>query len=474
MPSPRCRCSMPTARSLWLPRAGESAFAQHAYEEAVVWFARALAAAPPDTVPRWRAELLVLSGEAHRHIGDIGAARRAFVNAAELTDDPALLARAALGYADPGADLGIAYRTDDAVTAALLERAIAAQPSSDSVIAVQLEARLAAELYFSDEPFRAREHAQSALDRARRLGDARALGAATAVVHDSFVVGQARFDEQLRRVGPAARLGSRQRIGVRVADRAPRPCDRSPRRRRDGRGGCRDPRVPSARRAAPRSGLSVVAGVVVGDARPSRRAPRRGRGAGLGCVPDRRGVVSVAGVPQLVLPALLPASRAGPPRRDGAGRPATTQPRMPTSRRYESRSRSCSPSSAGSTRPAARWPRSTKPRSSGCTTATGRRRGSSWRVPRRSSVIATSPPPSSSRDTVRPSDASRSRSPRSASERPIWRRRGCSTPSATSMRRSSTTDRRRSSTPASVLEAGSPRLEPITRDCSGARPCRRP
>ena len=178
-------------------RAGEWAFAQHAYEEAVVWFTRALAAAPPRTTPRWRAELLVLSGEANRHFGDIGAARQAFLNATELTNDPDLLARAALGYADPGADLGIAYRTDDAVTAMLLERAIAAQQSLDSVITVQLEARLAAELYFSDEPAGAREHAVSALDRALRLGDAGALGAATAVVHDAFVVGQTQLDAQL-------------------------------------------------------------------------------------------------------------------------------------------------------------------------------------------------------------------------------------------------------------------------------------
>jgi tetratricopeptide (TPR) repeat protein len=178
-------------------RAGEAAFAQHAYEEAVVWFTRALAAAPPRTSLRWRAELLVLSGEANRHFGDIGAARQAFVGAAELTDDPDLLARAALGHADPGADLGIAYRTDDAVTATLLERAIAAQVHCDSVTAVQLESRLAAELYFSDEPLRAREHAVSALDRARRLGHTGALVSATAVVHDAFVVGQVGLEEQL-------------------------------------------------------------------------------------------------------------------------------------------------------------------------------------------------------------------------------------------------------------------------------------
>ena len=178
-------------------RAGDSAFVQHAYEEAVGWFSCALAAAP-DRASRRRAELLVHSGEAYRHIGDVEAARRAFLLAAESTDDPALLARAALGYADPGADLGIAFRTEDAVTAELLDRAIEAQPSLDSVAAVQLEARLGAELYFSDEPSRARELANSALDRAIRLHDERALVAARAVVHDAFVVGQADPNDQLQ------------------------------------------------------------------------------------------------------------------------------------------------------------------------------------------------------------------------------------------------------------------------------------
>ena len=178
-------------------RAGEVAVADHAYEEAVEWFARALAAAPRDTSSRWRADLLLLSGEAHRHIGDTAAARRAFLDAAALTDEPELLARAALGYADPGADLGIAYRNDDAVTAPLLERAIAAQPTLDSVLGVQLEARLAALLYFSDDPSRARELADAALDRAQELGDPRALVVATSLFHDAFTVGQTDLDTQL-------------------------------------------------------------------------------------------------------------------------------------------------------------------------------------------------------------------------------------------------------------------------------------
>jgi tetratricopeptide (TPR) repeat protein len=179
-------------------RAGEVAFAQHAYEEAIAWFERALAAAPADTSPRWRSELLVLCGEAHRDIGEIDSARRAFLDAATRTDDPALLARAALGYADPGADLGIAFRSDDPVTATLLDRARAAQPEGDSVTTVLLEARLAAELYFSDDPGRARALADTAVARATRLDDPRALGAATAVAHDAFTVGQAPMAEQLR------------------------------------------------------------------------------------------------------------------------------------------------------------------------------------------------------------------------------------------------------------------------------------
>ena len=179
-------------------RAGEAAFAHHAYEEAVAWFERALAAASRDTSPRWRAELFVLSGEAHRHSGEHDEARQAFSRAAELTEDAALLARAALGYADPGADLGIAYRTNEQNAGPLLERAIAAQPTGDSVSTVFLEARLAAELYFSDDPGRSRIVARSAFDRAARLDDPRALCAAGAVVHDAFVVGQTDLEALLR------------------------------------------------------------------------------------------------------------------------------------------------------------------------------------------------------------------------------------------------------------------------------------
>jgi tetratricopeptide (TPR) repeat protein len=196
-------------------RAGETAYAQQAYEEAIGWFRQALAATTPDIARRWRAELEVLCGEAHRHVGELDEARRAFLEAAELTEDPALLARAALGYADPGADLGIAYRTDDPMTAALLERAIAAQPGEGSATTVLLESRLAAELYFSDQPDRARALAGAARDRARRLEDDHALGAASAVHHDAYVVGQAELADQLR--GSEQLLGWARRSGSAAA-----------------------------------------------------------------------------------------------------------------------------------------------------------------------------------------------------------------------------------------------------------------
>ncbi len=179
-------------------RAGQVAMAHHAYEEAIGWFEQASKVLPLDAATHQRAEIQVLCGEACRQAGEIERARAAFLEAARTTSDPGLLTRAALGYADPGADLGIAFRTDDLMTTALHDRAIAAQPQAESVTTVLLEARLASLLYFSDDPSRARELARSALDRAQRLGDVRALVAANAVTHDAFVVGQADLDRQLR------------------------------------------------------------------------------------------------------------------------------------------------------------------------------------------------------------------------------------------------------------------------------------
>lgn len=193
-------------------RAGEAALSHYAYEEAVHWFEQALRMVPLDAAADRRAEIQVLLGEACRQAGEIERARSAFLEAARTTGDPPLLTRAALGYADPGADLGIAFRTDDLMTTVLHDRALAAQPETESVTMALLEARLASLLYFSDDPGRARQLASSALERAHRLGDVRALVAATAVTHDAFVVGQTDLDRQLagseQLVGWALRSGS--------------------------------------------------------------------------------------------------------------------------------------------------------------------------------------------------------------------------------------------------------------------------
>jgi len=188
--------------------AGDAAAAGHRHAEAIEWFGHALRVAPTGMSSDQRAQLLVRYGEALRSHGDIGQARPAFLEAAKITSDPELIARAALGHASPGADLGIAYRTEDTASIELLERAIAAQAGADSTTMVLLESRLASELYFSDEPDRARALGRRALERAEALDDDRAVVAAAAVLHDSLAVGQVALDEQL---GASSQLLERAR-----------------------------------------------------------------------------------------------------------------------------------------------------------------------------------------------------------------------------------------------------------------------
>ena len=148
---------------------------------------------------------------------------------------------------------------------------------------MHLEARLAAELYFSDDPGRARGPGRPRSTGPERLGDRRALGAAGAVAHDAFVVGQGDLDEQLRgsaqlldwarETGSAAALLTAHRARVfdllAAADLA-----------------AMDAEVLAFRRVAEPlrcAGLPVVAGAVVGDAGaargPPRPRPRSGRSA---------------------------------------------------------------------------------------------------------------------------------------------------------------------------------------------------
>ena len=168
-----------------------------AYEEAAAHLAAALGALPHNAPPR--ADLLLALGEAQRSSGDTEAARETFLAAADAAgDDAELLATAALGFADPGADLGLAFRAMGDRTPAPLDRALQAVGPADTPLRAELLARLSAELYFSPEPERSRALAEEAVATARRVGDPRALVAALAVHHDGYVVGHADAATALR------------------------------------------------------------------------------------------------------------------------------------------------------------------------------------------------------------------------------------------------------------------------------------
>jgi tetratricopeptide (TPR) repeat protein len=174
-------------------KAGQSAMDRLSFEEAAAWFGTALNTMAPGTPARDRSRVLLARGGAERAAGDADASRASFWVAAELAgDDPEVLAGAALGYADPGADLGLAYQATDLRTTALLERALALAPSGPSTLATRslLLTRLAADLYFSSQSERSRPLAEEAILLARRSGDIRALLQALAVHHDAYVVGQ--------------------------------------------------------------------------------------------------------------------------------------------------------------------------------------------------------------------------------------------------------------------------------------------
>ena len=178
-------------------QAGRAAMAALAYEEAAAHLAAALGALPHNAPPR--ADLLLALGEAQRSSGDTEAARETFLAAADAAgDDAELLATAALGFADPAADLGLAFRAMGDRTPALLDRALQAVGPADTPVRVELLARLSAELYFSPEPERSRTLAEEAVATARRVGDPRALVAALAVHHDGYVVGHADAATALR------------------------------------------------------------------------------------------------------------------------------------------------------------------------------------------------------------------------------------------------------------------------------------
>ena len=151
--------------------AGRRADRLLAWEEAAGHYraalrARELAGAADD---RLRCELLLALGASQERAG--AAENRvtfaAAADAARSLGDPALLGRAALGYAGRWSQLG---RVEEDV-AALLQESLGALGGEDSPLRARLLARLALELYYAGDPDRRLTLSAEAVALARRLGD---------------------------------------------------------------------------------------------------------------------------------------------------------------------------------------------------------------------------------------------------------------------------------------------------------------
>jgi tetratricopeptide (TPR) repeat protein len=157
--------------------AGDRAAALLAYEEAARLYRMTLEAlelkTPRDDVTR--CELLLALGDATARGGDLPAAKEIFVRAADLArqlDEPAQLARAALGYGGRWVWLRAG---NDVRLIPLLEDALQVLPAGDNELRAMLLARLAGALRDQPVPERRAALTSESVEIARRLGDPRTL-----------------------------------------------------------------------------------------------------------------------------------------------------------------------------------------------------------------------------------------------------------------------------------------------------------
>jgi eukaryotic-like serine/threonine-protein kinase len=170
-----------SAAIAYLLKAGDRAADLLAYEEAGLHYERALGlmGAPQDGPGCRRCELLLRLGDARWRSGDTRAARVTFEEAAALArrlGNGEMLARAALGYVIGLGGFLLFARFEAGMTAVgLLGEALEALPEEDSPLRARLLARLAVEMYSSNEVERRLEVSAEALEMSRRLDDAEAL-----------------------------------------------------------------------------------------------------------------------------------------------------------------------------------------------------------------------------------------------------------------------------------------------------------
>jgi eukaryotic-like serine/threonine-protein kinase len=169
-------------------RAGDYAAALLAYEDAARHYARAVHLLPmlKDASGDRRCVLLLRLGDVQWRAGDTEQARRSFEQVAAVSDrlgTAETLARAALGYVTGGTPVRLGLgglmltgRFGEETTGTRwLEQALAALPEEDSSLRAQVLARLATELYLSDQRERQAALSEQAVAMAQRLGDPEAL-----------------------------------------------------------------------------------------------------------------------------------------------------------------------------------------------------------------------------------------------------------------------------------------------------------
>jgi DNA-binding winged helix-turn-helix (wHTH) protein/tetratricopeptide (TPR) repeat protein len=228
-------------------RAGQQAMTLLAYEEAARQYQRALQGLELKPDADRRCELLLALGEAQRQAGQSGLAKETFAAAAALARARAfqagpqvtapLLARAALGVATGFAGITATGGVADTFILDLLEEALRALGEEDSALRARVLARLAVELYFSDEPERRTDLSAQAVEMARRSGDRAALAFALnarsvavwtpdtlaerlAVAGETMRLADEVGDRDLSLRGHMRRLGALLELGdLRTADR---------------------------------------------------------------------------------------------------------------------------------------------------------------------------------------------------------------------------------------------------------------
>jgi DNA-binding SARP family transcriptional activator len=157
--------------------AGEQAASRLAYDEAALQWRAALEAfdRTAGATPAARARLLLELASAERRSGNLAAGSAAHDEAlavAERSDDPALVAEAALAYGEVGLWQVRRYGTVDEHVVQAITDALTRVPAGDSALRAQLLTGLAMALYYREgDRERGQSLAREAAAMARRLGD---------------------------------------------------------------------------------------------------------------------------------------------------------------------------------------------------------------------------------------------------------------------------------------------------------------